>query len=91
MLLKFSLAAVCLNPCVCFSESTLESKKSSVPRQTPNHGLPQAKVVPKGQPAPRGAGTNRSLTSVRPASKLTEFKVNSTLGSLTVLKFCICI
>ncbi|TWW78675.1 Spastin [Takifugu flavidus] len=61
-------------------ESTLESKKSSVPRRTPNHAVPQAKGVPKGQPAPRGAGTNRSLTSVRPASKFTDFKVSPQAG-----------
>ncbi|XP_011601816.1 spastin isoform X1 [Takifugu rubripes] len=61
-------------------ESTLESKKSSVPRQTPNHVVPQAKGVPKGQPAPRGAGTNRSLTSVRPASRFTDFKVSPQAG-----------
>lgn len=71
-------------PCVFFSESTLESKKGSLPRQTSNHVFPQAKAVPKSQPAIRGAGTNRSLPTVRPASK---FTVNITLGSLVFYTF----
>lgn len=61
-------------------ESTLESKKSSLPRQTSNHVLPQAKAIPKSQPATRGAATNRALPTVRPASKFTDSKVSPQAG-----------
>ncbi|CAF89443.1 unnamed protein product [Tetraodon nigroviridis] len=63
-----------------FSESTLESKRSSLPRQTSNHVLPQAKAVPKSQPAARGAATNRALPTVRHASKFTDSKVSPQAG-----------
>lgn len=82
--------SICFMPGVCFSESTLETKKSSPPRPTSNHVFPQAKAVPKSQPAARGAATNRALPAVRPASKFTDSKVknlSNTLGSVVITQF----
>ncbi|XP_041803254.1 spastin-like [Chelmon rostratus] len=62
-------------------DATLASKRSCDPQKTSNHVLPQAKPVPKSQPAGRGMSTTvRPSSAVRPSSRPAEAKVTPRMG-----------